>query len=254
MGATGEDGNGSDQVDEPGADAPGPPPWRRYLPWAVAAVAVVVAAVVVTVVVTGDGEDVTTTGSGSSSTSTSAGTASSSTASTATTSTSSSPSSTAPGPGAGGIDPMEGAGTSPVATPRPDIPTTHLTEVRVARQEGYDRVVFQFDGAVPGYDVRYVDPPITEDPSDQPVAVAGDAVLAVRMEPASGADLDGAEYRQIYTGPSRIPGTGGEVTEVVGTGDFESVLKWAIGLREKVDFRVSTLTAPSRVVIDVRNH
>lgn len=260
MDATSEDGNGSDRADGPVADAPEPPAWRRYAPWAAGAGVLVAVAVVVVLVVSGGGDDVTTTGSTSSTTTTAttSTTATSTTPSTASSSTASSTPSSAPStpsvPGAGGIDPLVGAGTSPVATPRPDIPTTHLTDVRVARQEGYDRVVFQFDGAVPGYEVRYVSPPIKEDPSDQPVAVAGDAVLAVRMEPASGVDLGGSGYRETYTGPSRIPGPGGEITEVVRTGDFEAVLNWAIGLRERVDFRVSTLTSPSRLVIDVRNH
>jgi hypothetical protein len=41
------------------------------------------------------------------------------------------------------------------------------------------------------------------------------------------------------------------VTEVVATGDFEGVLSWAIGLRKATVFRVSELTAPPRLVIDI---
>jgi hypothetical protein len=32
------------------------------------------------------------------------------------------------------------------------------------------------------------------------------------------------------------------------------VLTWAIGLEERVDFRVLTLTHPARLVVDFRNH
>ena len=44
-----------------------------------------------------------------------------------------------------------------------------LSAVRAARQDGFDRVVFEFEAAVPGYSVRYVDRPITEDGSGNPV-------------------------------------------------------------------------------------
>ena len=44
------------------------------------------------------------------------------------------------------------------------------------------------------------------------------------------------------------------VDELVRTGDFEAVLSWAIGLSDKVDFRVSTATSPLRLIVDLRNH
>jgi hypothetical protein len=44
------------------------------------------------------------------------------------------------------------------------------------------------------------------------------------------------------------------VREVVRTGDFEAVLSWAVGLDDRVDFRVLTLDGPPRLVVDFRNH
>ena len=43
------------------------------------------------------------------------------------------------------------------------------------------------------------------------------------------------------------------VREVVRSGDFEAVLSWAIGVQERVDFRVQALDDPARLVVDVRN-
>ena len=126
-----------------------------------------------------------------------------------------------------------------------------LTAVRAARQDGFDRIVFEFEDAVPGYAVRYVDRPITEDGSGNPVEVKGDAVLQVHMEPASGVDLSGEELRQTYKGANRLAPATSVVTELVRTGDFEAVLTWVIGVKGKPGFRVDTLTGPPRLVLEI---
>jgi hypothetical protein len=159
----------------------------------------------------------------------------------------------------GGIDPMRDASTSPVSVPVPADAAggaALLSAVRASRHEGYDRVVFEFTTAssLPGYSVSYVDEPVTEDGSGKEVDVAGDHVLLVRMEHASGVDLTKESAPQTYTGPTRFtPGTP-EVTELVRTGDFEAVLSWAIGVHDKAAFRVLTLGNPARLVVDVQNH
>ncbi|HSK15884.1 MAG TPA: hypothetical protein VK915_06910 [Gaiellaceae bacterium] len=146
-------------------------------------------------------------------------------------------------------------GTSRAAGPASGGSTALLTAVRLGRNEGFDRVVFEFrPGATPGYRVRYVRPPIREDGSGRRIEVDGDAFLSVRMEPASGFDLTG-EGELVYTGPTRLDGddVGAEVVEeVVRTGDFEAVLNWVAGLDERVPFRVFVLSGPPRVVVDVR--
>jgi hypothetical protein len=77
------------------------------------------------------------------------------------------------------------------------------------------------------------------------------------MEPASGFDLNTGEGVMTYKGPKRIDGSSAGtsvVQELVRTGDFEAVLNWAIGLSDKVDFRVRTTTSPDRLIVDFRNH
>ena len=91
-----------------------------------------------------------------------------------------------------------------------------------------------------------------EDGSGNPVDVAGNAFVAVRMEPASGFDLNSGEGELVYKGPKRLDGTG-VVKEVVRTGDFEAVLSWVVGLDSKVPFRVTTATSPSRLIVDFKN-
>lgn len=154
----------------------------------------------------------------------------------------------------GGIDTLAGATTNPVVVKATNQETALLSDVRVARHEGYDRVVFQFRNTLPGYSVSYVEPPIHEDGSGRPVNVAGNAVVSVRMENALDADLTKSTAPRTYTGPTRFTPTTPEVAELVRTGGFEGVLTWAIGLRDKVDYRVTTLQSPPRLVVDFRNH
>jgi hypothetical protein len=169
---------------------------------------------------------------------------------TTTTTTTTAPTTTEPAPAPG--PPF---GTQPVSGAAVPGGTALLTAVRLGRHEGFDRVVFEFrPGASPGYRVRYVQPPIVEDGSGKRVAVAGDAYLSIRMEPASGFDLEGTSG-QVYTGPVRIGGSGAGtdvVLEVVRTGDFEAVLTWVAGLEDRAPFRVIRLFGPPRIVVDVQ--
>ncbi len=157
----------------------------------------------------------------------------------------------------GGIDPLEGAGTEPVSATATGERIALLERVALGRHEGYDRVVFQFQNALPGYRIEYVEPPLYEDGSGDPVDVEGSAFLLVRMEPASGFDLETGEGQLVYEGPRRIGGAQAgtsTVREVVRTGDFEAVLSWVVGVGDRVDFRVLTLDRPLRLVVDLRNH
>jgi hypothetical protein len=145
----------------------------------------------------------------------------------------------------------------PVAGEPESASTALLTRVVLGRHEGYDRVVFEFRNAVPGYRIEYVEPPLREDGSGNRVEVEGAAFVLVRMEPASGFDLSVPEGELVYEGPRRLSGADSGTTvvrEVVRTGDFEAVLSWAVGLSDRVDFRVTRLSGPPRLVVDFRNH
>jgi hypothetical protein len=149
---------------------------------------------------------------------------------------------------------LSGASLVPVSTPEGDNGpglTALLRDVRTGRHDGYERVVFEFaNDQVPGYSVQYVERPIIADPSGEEVSVTGDAILAVRLSWASGYDLTG-DLGQVYTGSKWLPVGYPAIQELVETGDFEAVLNWVIGVRTRPAFKVTTLTDPARVVIDI---
>lgn len=125
-----------------------------------------------------------------------------------------------------------------------------LTAIRHARHADSYRVVFEFKGGIPGTKVAFTQRPVIQDGSGNEVTVAGDQVLSVRFEPASGFDMETSQ--ESYTGPDRITVNDGPVAELVRTGDFEAVLNWVIGVDQGTTFRVTRLDEPPRLVIDLK--
>jgi peptidoglycan hydrolase-like protein with peptidoglycan-binding domain len=72
-----------------------------------------------------------------------------------------------------------------------------LRRVRAGRNKDFDRLVFDFDGPVPGVNVQYV-PELTEDGSGDPIPLRGRAVVQIVMQPAVAHHEDGTPS---VTGP-----------------------------------------------------
>ncbi|RZU53378.1 hypothetical protein EV385_5301 [Krasilnikovia cinnamomea] len=122
-----------------------------------------------------------------------------------------------------------------------------LVDIRAANHTTYDRLVFEFRGPLPQErDVRFVSQ-IIEDGSGAPVPMIGDAVLQVRFFPAVGHDDAGNGT----FGPLRRTFALPNLMQVNSAGDFEAVLRFGVSLAQAKPFRVSTLTNPSRLVIDI---
>ena len=144
------------------------------------------------------------------------------------------------------------ASDGPRSAPGEGTGTALLRAVRVGSNSGFERIVFEFAGAAPGYRIAWVKGPITADASGLPVSVKGAAYLRIILSPASG--IDPSNANAVYTGPDRIPVAAETtlITDLVRTGDFEAVLSWVAGATKRVPFRVLTLTAPTRLVIDLQ--
>lgn len=120
---------------------------------------------------------------------------------------------------------------------------------RVGRHTGFDRVVYEFTGPeAPGFWVSYVDEAIG-DPNGETRDIPGEAILEVR---AYGVGYpEAGQPTPAPVPPASLQGTVISFVEPIRWG-FEAVAQQFIGIRGgQRPFRVTTLTNPSRIVIDV---
>lgn len=123
---------------------------------------------------------------------------------------------------------------------------------RVGRHKGFDRVVIELAGRVPGrpgWRVEYVRTP-TSDGSGFPVAVRGRYFLLVAVT--------GVGYPPDTGVPSpavrRLRPTGTPIVrEVVLDNVFEGSYTSFVGVSAKRNFRVLRLSNPPRIVVDIRH-
>jgi hypothetical protein len=146
--------------------------------------------------------------------------------------------------------PADFRGTAGIITKKRDTQApARLIDVRSARHAGFDRVVFEFDGSVPGYHLEYVDKPVRRCGSGDPTAVAGDAWLEVRLTPADAHDTEGKALIAVRERSLDHA----VLKELEQTCDFEAHVTWVLGLGSPNHFRVLELSAPPRLVVDVKH-
>lgn len=123
-----------------------------------------------------------------------------------------------------------------------------VVDVRVAQNEGFDRVVFELEGeGTAGWSVQYEDDPRTPG-EGAPVELEGDAVLAVLLEGVGYPFDTGIEE---YSGPKeQSPGLSSIRALRLG-GVYEGYYDAFVGVAERRPFRVFRLDGPQRVVVDV---
>ncbi len=188
-----------------------------------------------------------------------AASAAASTASSPAASSSAAPSSAAPSTrtSAGPVTPSPAA--SPAASfagdTRPDTQEPSggplsVTRVRVARQAGFDRVVFELGGkaaGAPGWRVAYDDAP-SQQGSGKAVEVRGDATLSVIITGVGYPFDTGAQ--EVSKDPA-LPADLQVVRDVVVGSVFEGQFEAFIGVDAERAFTVRRLASPARVVVDI---
>jgi hypothetical protein len=157
--------------------------------------------------------------------------------------------------------PATPATTSPPAA-RPDWPTTPrskpwpkigdeavLVAVRTGRHSGFERVVFEFRGAAPGYLIRYV-PKVVLGEGDETVRLPGRAFLQVSFLQARAHQLDDPTIAT-FDGPETLTPRYPVMRQLTLANDWESEVRFGVGLSRKAGFRVLRLDGPTRIAIDV---
>ncbi|WP_024800088.1 hypothetical protein [Nocardia sp. BMG51109] len=146
-------------------------------------------------------------------------------------------------------EPPPTAATPQEGTPSSDARLT-VTDVRVGRHEGYDRVVYELGGTgTPGWRVQYTGRAV-QDGSGEPVDVAGQSVLEVQILGSAYPWDSGAPQ---YEGPDpatdpSAPGIAGVYRTMVYEGTTQSF----IGVNaDRPPFSVAALENPARLVVDI---
>lgn len=124
-----------------------------------------------------------------------------------------------------------------------------LVEVRSARQDGFDRIVFEFESQIPSYRVEYVDSPVRECGSGRTVELEGDGWLHIGFTPAAAHTEEG---ESTIEDRRRSPGFPA-LLQLVRICDFEGHVDWVAAVESPNRFRVLTLPAPARLVVDIRH-
>jgi hypothetical protein len=144
---------------------------------------------------------------------------------------------------------MPAPAPAPAPSPAPcHAPGTYLTAIRASEHTGYDRVVFQFSGGLPGYQAAYVTT-VPQDPRGIPVPLAGQAFLRVVFHHASGWCTE--PPHRTYSGPAALTLFYPSLLVVSAAGDFEGYLSFGVGLARAASYHAYALANPARVVIDV---
>ena len=125
-----------------------------------------------------------------------------------------------------------------------------MSDVRSARHEGYDRVVFEFQGnELPTYHIDYIDKPVRACGSGDVVPFAGDGWLEVQFTDAQAHTPEG---NPTIMDRGRSPNHP-VVKDLRITCDFEAEVTWVLGVSSPNRYRVMELRDPTRLVVDIKH-
>jgi len=162
----------------------------------------------------------------------------------------SAPRSGTPAPSSGAPSSAAPAQSPGTAAPSAACPEAgaYLTAIRVAPYGDADRIVFEFSGGLPRYEVAAVTTVYT-DPKGEAVPLAGQFYLRVVFHGASAWCQQ--PVRKVYAGPSVLAPFYPQLLVVSAAGDFERVLSFGVGVAAKGPYHVYSLAGPDRVVLDI---
>jgi len=125
--------------------------------------------------------------------------------------------------------------------------TPYLREIRSARNQGFDRVVFEFTGDIPRYQIEYITPPIVGT-ADEEVKVRGKYFVSINLQSLPYPD----DEKLADVGMITDFKTAYAVSELREIEWFEGTRWYVVGLKAKKLYRVQQLKNPTRLVIDFK--
>lgn len=139
--------------------------------------------------------------------------------------------------------------TTPVHVTHKVQPSPRVVNLRVGEHPTYDRVVIDFAGKFPGYDVRYVKE-LRYEGSGEQVPLNGRRFIEIKLTPAVAHDSNG---NSVYAGPQlekyQLPTLRGAAF----LGDYEGYVSFGLALGHLDTFRVLEVGNPNRLVIDLHH-
>src|ERR1700730_4443325 len=134
--------------------------------------------------------------------------------------------------------------TSPDASGVSEQAGSNVVGVPIGQHDGYDRLVIEFSGAIPGYKVQLRSgTSFTDSPRGQTVTLSGTNGVLVVVHPV----LNWTSY----SGPFAFKPDFPVLREARQIENFEGYQQWALGIQGTPCLRVTTLATPPRLVVDV---
>lgn len=127
----------------------------------------------------------------------------------------------------------------------------NLCTIRTARNDGFDRVVFEFREGKPNYIIRYLESNFySSDEGDERNKNGGRVFMQISLYGVSyESDESLCKFAGVPKGKLNFP----VVLQFADKGYFEGIRDFLIGVKAKKPFRVQELFNPSRLVIDFKH-
>jgi len=124
------------------------------------------------------------------------------------------------------------------------VATSQVAAVRVGQHDGYDRFVIEFSSGIPTYTVtRQANAKFTTTPKGDVVTLEGSGGVVITVQSIT--NWTG------YTGATSFKPGYPCIREARMIQNFEGVQQWGVGVDGTPALRVSTMTSPNRLVVDI---
>lgn len=130
---------------------------------------------------------------------------------------------------------------------------THLRQVHAIRQQGFEQVVFEFDGTIPNYNIKYLTSQFYEDEDGKHrIKIAGRVFLQIELFVIPYDERqDEFAQRKGFSPKGKLKMR--SLRELEDKGQFEGFYDFLLGISSRKVFRVSELSNPARLVLEFRH-